>query len=238
MAFNRHDFDAAIIDLDGTLIDTLGDFAAAINLMLADLALPSVGREVVALRVGKGSEYLIESVLLYVLNMPFAHNGRAQVAINMEARVADLLPAAWASYQRHYLAINGLHASIYPGVVQGLRQLQSHGLKLACLTNKPLAFARSLLALKGLDGFFSAVFGGDSFERRKPDPLPVLKTCEALGCPPARTLVIGDSSNDAEAARAAGCPVLLVTYGYNHGAPVRIVDADGFIDSLAALRWQ
>ena len=98
--------------------------------------------------------------------------------------------------------------------------------------------ARQLLRLKGLDGFFSEVFGGDSFSRKKPDPLPLLKTCEALGSAPARTLMIGDSSNDARAARAAGCPVLLVTYGYNHGEPVREVDADGFVDSLAELRFQ
>ena len=106
---------------------------------------------------------------------------------------------------------------------------------MVCLTNKPLAFARSLLQLKGLDGFFVEVFGGDSFARKKPDPLPLIKACEFLGTLPARTLMIGDSSNDAQAARAAGCPVLLVTYGYNHGAPVREVDADGFMDSLAEL---
>jgi phosphoglycolate phosphatase len=122
-------------------------------------------------------------------------------------------------------------------VVEGLRQLQGWGLKLACLTNKPMAFAMPLLKAKGLDGFFSLVFGGDSFERKKPDPLPLLKTCEALGSVPARTLMVGDSSNDARAARAAACPVVLVTYGYNHGEPIRAVDADGFIDSLAQLRW-
>jgi phosphoglycolate phosphatase len=79
------------------------------------------------------------------------------------------------------------------------------------------------------------VFGGDSFERKKPDPLPLIGTCQALGTEPVRTLMLGDSSNDAQAARAAGCPVLLVTYGYNHGQPVRAVDADGFVDSLAEL---
>jgi len=113
-----------------------------------------------------------------------------------------------------------------------LQALQKNGLKLACLTNKPSAFARELLTLKGLDGFFSHIFGGDSFERKKPDPLPVLETCKALDTLPARTLMVGDSSNDAQAARAAGCPVLLVTYGYNHGEPIRRVDADGYLDSL------
>lgn len=231
-------FDAAIIDLDGTMVDTLGDFAVALNLMLADMSLPPVERAVVELRVGKGSEHLIQSVLTSVLKVAVAPEGRAQAAINLEANVAQLFPAAWTSYQRHYLAINGQHASVYPGVVKGLQQLQSRGLKLACLTNKPTAFALPLLKAKGLDSFFSEVFGGDSFERKKPDPLPLLKTCEALGSLPARTLVIGDSSNDAQAARSAGCSVLLVTYGYNHGEPVRGVDADGFIDSLAELRWQ
>jgi phosphoglycolate phosphatase len=109
------------------------------------------------------------------------------------------------------------------------------GLRLACLTNKPTEFARPLLQAKGLDAYFEVVFGGDAFERKKPDPLPLLKTCEALGTLPARTLMVGDSSNDARAARAAGCPVVLVTYGYNHGEPVRAVDADGFVDSLAEL---
>ena len=225
--------DAAMVDLDGTLVDTLGDFVLALNLMLADLSLPPVARAAVERRVGKGSEHLIQSVLHHVLKVAQAHEGRTLSAIDLEATAAQLLPAASTRYQRHYLAINGQHASVYPGVVEGLQQLQKQGLKLACLTNKPLAFALPLLRAKGLDGFFCAVFGGDSFERKKPDPLPLLKTCEAMACAPARTLMIGDSSNDARAARAAGCPVLLVTYGYNHGAPVRQVYAEGFIDSLA-----
>jgi phosphoglycolate phosphatase len=122
---------------------------------------------------------------------------------------------------------------VYPGVEQGLERLRASGLKLACLTNKPTDFARPLLRAKGLEGYFSFVFGGDAFERKKPDPLPLRKTCEALGSLPARTLMVGDSSNDAQAARAAGCPVVLVTYGYNHGVPVRGVDADGFVDALS-----
>lgn len=228
-------FDAAIIDLDGTLVDTLGDFVVALNLMLADLSLPPVGPAVVGRLVGKGSEHLIRSVLVHVLKVPQILIGKASIAINLEADVARLFPEGWASYQRHYLAINGLHASVYPGALQGLQLLQERGLKLACLTNKPTAFAVPLLKAKGLDVFFSQVFGGDAFDRKKPDPLPLLKTCEALGSQPARTLMIGDSSNDARAARAAGCPVLLVTYGYNHGEPVHGVDADGFVDTLAAV---
>jgi phosphoglycolate phosphatase len=124
---------------------------------------------------------------------------------------------------------------VYPGVLEGLQHLQALGLPMACLTNKPLAFAHALLEIKGLDGFFAQVFGGDSFERKKPDPLPLLKTCEALGTPPAQTLMVGDSQNDGIAARAAGCPVALVTYGYNHGDPIAEAPHDLLLDSLADL---
>ncbi|GAC1609072.1 MAG: phosphoglycolate phosphatase [Ramlibacter sp.] len=208
---------AAIVDLDGTMIDTLGDFGVALNRMLDELRLPGIERVAIERMVGKGSEHLVLSVLAHVGGAP------------------DRFAAAWDAYQRHYLAINGQHSEVYPGVREGLELLKSRGLKLACLTNKPSNFALPLLAAKGLDGFFSVVFGGDAFERKKPDPLPLVKTCEALHSLPVETLMIGDSSNDAAAARAAGCPVLLVTYGYNHGEPIRSVDADGFVDSLAEL---
>jgi phosphoglycolate phosphatase len=146
--------------------------------------------------------------------------------------VENLYDAAWQRYQHHYLAINGEFAAVYPGVVEGLQQLRDAGLRLACLTNKPLSFAKPLLQAKGLDSFFTHVFGGDSFERKKPDPLPLLKTCEVLGVKTNQALMVGDSSNDAQAARAAGCPVVLVRYGYNHGEPVDAVDADAHVDAL------
>jgi phosphoglycolate phosphatase len=225
-------FDAAIIDLDGTMVDTVGDFVAALNLMLRDLwpessTPPTVAAAVVETMVGKGSENLIKSVLNHVS----AQVERAQAAINLVAQYDQ----AFSRYQHHYSTINGQHSALYPGVLEGLVGLAGTGLKLACVTNKPVVFAKQLLQRKGVDPFFTEVFGGDSFARKKPDPMPLLKTCEALGSVPARTLMIGDSGNDAAAARAAGCPVVLVTYGYNHGEPVRLVDADGFIDSLSAL---
>ena len=221
-------FDAAIVDLDGTMVDTLGDFAASLNRMLDDLSLPHVAPSAIETMVGKGSEHLIHSALVHVM-------APAVAKAEADAKARALFDRAWERYQHHYLAINGRHSAVYPGVAEGLKALRAQGLRLACLTNKPTSFAKPLLADKGLDGFFELVFGGDAFERKKPDPLPLLKTCEAMGTAPARTLMIGDSSNDARAARAAGCPVVLVTYGYNHGEPVLRVDADGFVDSLAEL---
>ncbi len=222
-------FDAVIIDLDGTMVDTLGDFVVALNLMLADLGRFPVTRLQVECLVGKGSEHLIKSVLVLANAQKFAINSEAENKFNApDEQYAN----AWESYQRHYLAINGQHAQVFPGVLAGLQRIKASGVKMACLTNKPTAFALPLLKAKGLAGFFDVTFGGDAFERKKPDPLPLIKTCEVLGTAVGRTLMIGDSSNDAQAARSAGCPVWLVTYGYNHGEPIRAVDADGFVDSF------
>ena len=95
----------------------------------------------------------------------------------------------------------------------------------------------SLLAAKGLDGFFQHVFGGDAFARKRPDPLPLLETCCALGTPPQSTLMLGDSSNGAQAARAAGCPVVLVSHRHHHGWPVQEASPDAVIARLDALQW-
>lgn len=222
--------DAAIVDLDGTMVDTLGDFVEAINHMLSDLQMPLLEAQDVEQMVGKGTEHLLRSAVRLVLrNVGHPHEG-------MEAAVEGLLPLALQRYMHHYLRINGQHSTVYDGVLQGLQGLKAAGVRLACVTNKPLALTTPLLAAKGLDGLFEVVFGGDSFARKKPDPLPLHKACEALGVAAARTLMIGDSSNDAQAGRAAGCAVVLVTYGYNHGQPVGAVDTDGLVDSLTALR--
>ena len=224
--------DAAIVDLDGTMVDTMGDFAAAIDGMLHDLQLPALPVQAIAHMVGKGTEHLLRSVLAHVLATPGA------AADVVAAGVAQYFAPAQARYQHHYLAINGQHAQVYPGVQAGLRALREAGVRLACVTNKPLAFTTPLLAAKGLDDLFDHVFGGDSFAHKKPHPLPLLQACAALGTQPARTLMIGDSSNDAQAGHAAQCPVLLVSYGYNHGVPIRAVPAAAYVDSLAQLQVQ
>ncbi|MDY0745137.1 phosphoglycolate phosphatase [Paucibacter sp. R3-3] len=208
---------AFIVDLDGTMVDTLGDFVAVLNRVLQDLALPVVGRDFVERTVGQGSEHLIRSTLAHVGAEP------------------QLYEDAWARYQAHYTVLNGQHSEVFPGVVEGLERLSALGRPMACLTNKPAAFARDLLAKKDLAKYFDKVFGGDDFARKKPDPLPLLKTCEALGTAPAATWMIGDSSNDARAATAAGCPVVLVRYGYNHGEPIDAVPALQHLDRLDAI---
>jgi phosphoglycolate phosphatase len=142
---------------------------------------------------------------------------------------------ALACYRNHYDEVNGQRSIVFPGVVEGLRRMVEAGLQLACLTNKSTAFARPLLESKGLARYFVLAFGADAFPRRKPDPMPLVRICKALGTEPGRTLVIGDSTHDARAARAAGCPVALVNYGYNHGRPVEDDRPDAVVSRLDEL---
>ena len=226
-----HPLRAAIIDLDGTMVDTLGDFVVVLQHTLADMGcnpieIARVDRGFVEATVGKGTEDLLRRSLAHAWGLP-----------DHAVEAVEAVPPAWQHYQRHYDRLNGQHADVFPGVREGLQQLRELGVPLACLTNKPTVFAEQLLTLKGLRGHFLHVFGGDAFERKKPDPLPLLKTCEALGTAPCDTWMVGDSSNDAQAARAAGCPVLLVTYGYNHGQPIAEVSALAHVARLDAVDW-
>ena len=211
------EFRAAIVDLDGTLVDTVGDFTAAVNAMLADQGLPAVEPAFIERAVGKGGEHLIHRTLAEV------------------GAPDSLFDSAWAGYQHHYARFNGLHSAVYPGAQEGLVALRRAGWPLACVTNKPTRFARALLEAKGLAVHFGHVFGADAFARKKPDPLPLIEACKALRSEPAHTLMVGDSSNDAAAARAAGCPVVLLSHGYNHGEPLDAAGADAVLDRLDAL---
>jgi len=219
---------AVMIDLDGTMVDTIGDFEVALNRALADLQVPTANRTLIERSIGKGSEHLIRTVLKHQLALP-------EVAGNVR-EVEQLFKPVWERYEHHYLSINGEFSNVFPGVIEGLEQIKALGLPMACLTNKPVSFTLPLIRDKGLAPYFSKVFGGDSFERKKPDPLPLLKTCEALQSLPAQTLMVGDSSNDAQAADAAGCPVVLMTYGYNHGEPIQNTPALAWLDSLKQLQ--
>jgi phosphoglycolate phosphatase len=214
---------AAIIDLDGTMLDTVPDFELALNGMRAGFGLAPVSAAVIEPMVGKGSEKLIRDVL----------------ALDYDAaRIDAVFEEAMAAYQRHYLAINGQRSTLYPDVIEGLQALKALGLRLACVTNKPIAFTTPLLAQKALAPHFEIVYGGDSLAKKKPDPLPLLQVCRDFDLAPSQVVAIGDSSNDAEAARAAGCFVLTVPYGYNHGQPVQNINSDGIVGSLLeAATW-
>jgi phosphoglycolate phosphatase len=208
---------AAIIDLDGTMLHTVPDFELALNGMRADFGLAPIDQQTIQPMVGKGSEKLIRDVL----------------ALDYDSgRIDAVFDDAMAAYERHYLAINGERAMLFPDVIEGLRALQQLGLRLACVTNKPIAFTLPLLDKKGLAPWFEIVYGGDSLSRKKPDPLPLQQVCRDFGLLPSQVVAIGDSSNDAEAARAAGCFVLTVPYGYNHGKPVQTINSDGIVNSL------
>ena len=208
---------AAIIDLDGTMVDTADDFTAGLNGMLAQLDAAETSREEVVGYVGKGSEHLIRSVLA-----PRFEAAQAQ----------DRFDEALAIYQEEYARINGHHTRLYPDVEAGLKALRDAGLKLACVTNKPYRFAVELLAQYGLASYFSVVLGGDSLSKKKPDPLPMLTACAQLQVEPEATVAIGDSENDALAGRAAGMATLTVPYGYNHGQAIQTIKSDGIVASL------
>ncbi len=208
---------AAIIDLDGTMVDTAPDFQVAINRMRDELHLSPLALDTIVDFVGKGSENLMRRVL----GVDFEKN-------EVESRFDHALER----YQHHYLQINGDHSELYAGVHEGLVAMKKGGVRLACVTNKPIAFARPLLEKKGLIDLFEVIYGGDSLAHKKPHPLPMLTVCNDFDLQPAQVVAIGDSSNDSEAARAAGCRVLTVPYGYNHGQPVQTIDTDGIVESL------
>ena len=205
------------IDLDGTLLDTIPDLAAAANLMLAELGRPSLDVDVIRTFVGKGIPRLVERTLAGDID------GAAD---------PELMARALPIYERHYVEVNGRHTTLYPGVKEGLDELKSRGLPLACVTNKSGRFTLPLLEKIGLAPYFATIVSGDTLARKKPDPDPLLHACDALDIAPRDMLMIGDSINDTQAARAAGCPVFCVTYGYNEGHDVRDLDTDALVDSL------
>ena len=208
---------AVIIDLDGTMLDTVPDFHVAINRMRGELGLEAIAAHAIAAMIGKGSANLIRAVLARDFD---------------GAGVERHFEAAMGAYQRHYLDINGDYSALYEGVLAGLDAMRAMGLRMACVTNKPLAFAAPLLAKKGLAPYFELVYGGECLPHKKPHPMPLLQVCADFALAPGQVVAIGDSSNDAEAARAAGCFVLAVPYGYNHGRPIHETDSDGIVESL------
>jgi phosphoglycolate phosphatase len=212
-----HGIRGVIIDLDGTMLHTAQDLHIAVNRMREGLGLAPLNLETAISFVGKGADNLVRKAI----GVDFSEN-------EVEQRFAE----AMALFEQHYFDVNGEFASAYPGVHEGLQEMQDKGLRMACVTNKPIAFTLPLLKKTGLHDYFEIIYGGDSFAKKKPDPMQLLQVCADFELKPAQVVAIGDSINDSQAARAAGCKVLAVPYGYNHGQAIQDVDSDGIVSSL------
>ena len=206
---------AVLFDLDGTLLDSIPDLSEACHRMMVELGRAPHSIDTIRTFVGKGMLNLVRRCL--------AEHGTAS-----DAEMAE----AVAAFQRHYAEVNGLATTLYEGVVPALAALQAQGVAMASVTNKPAAFTGPQLERMGIARYFGATVSGDTLPEKKPHPAPLIHACELLGVTVAESLMIGDSANDAEAARAAGMPVLLVTYGYSEGMPVDSIECDGLLSSL------
>ena len=216
-----------LIDLDGTLMDTAPDLAAAANRMRADFGLPPLPLDRIAAFVGKGAEVLVHRALTDDLN------GRAEPEAFARGRT---------SFYSHYTVENGLQAIVFERVPQALALMRSRGLKTACVTNKPREFTVPLLQKMELAAYFDATVAGDEVAEKKPHPALLLEACRRLQLHPTEVMLIGDSVNDAQAARAAGCGCVLVETGYNEGEGVAsLVGAPGldaiFATLAEAVQW-
>ena len=209
---------AVMMDLDGTLLDTVPDLAAAAARMLAALGLPARTQDEIRSFIGKGIPNLVQRCLE-------ASAGGARA----EALQADALALYYAAYAEE----SGRRSDVYPGVLEGLERMRAMHLRLACVTNKAARFTVPLLEQMGLASYFELVVSGDTLARKKPDPMQLAHICAEFALAPAEVLMIGDSTNDAVAARAAGCPVLCVSYGYNEGGDVHDLDCDAIVGSLS-----
>lgn len=209
---------AVLLDLDGTLLDTLPDLAAAANAMRRELGMPELAYELIGTFIGKGVDNLVRRTL----------SGKLAIEVIPE----DEFNRARSVFYRHYTELNGQSCTFYPGVLEGIQAFVNMGVRLGVVTNKPTVFTLPLLERTNLAHHMSVVVCGDTCERRKPDPDPFLLACNTLSVSPTAALAIGDSINDALAARAAGCTVLAVPYGYNEGEPVESLPVDGIVESI------
>lgn len=208
-----------LIDLDGTLLDTVGDIIHAANLMRSTLGFQPLDAAVIRNFVGKGITNLVAKTL---------KDAVGEVGVTA-------LKVAVANFERQYETCFADTTKPYPGVVDGLNALKAEGFRLGCVTNKAEKFTQRLLEKTGLRDYFEIVVSGDTVAEKKPHPMLLLHAAEFFGCKPIEMLLIGDSINDAQAARAAGCAVFIVPYGYNEGQELRGLDCDAFIDDIPAM---
>jgi phosphoglycolate phosphatase len=214
-------FRAAAFDLDGTLVDTMPDLTAAVNLMLGMLGANELPEDRVKALVGNGVDQLVIRALTESLGKPPAYPAQRSAALTLFRRVYGN-----TVYKK---------SEVYPGVVQTLRSLSDAGITLCCITNKDSVFALPLLEQAGLARYLKFTLCADRIEDRKPGPGMLLAACSRLGIAPAEMLYVGDSGIDVAAARAAGCPVVTVTYGYGKHHPGQGAHPDGIVDSMSEI---
>ena len=202
--------EAVIFDLDGTLIDTAGEIATALDRTFTELGHALLPANEVRDLIGRGVPSLVERALAKV-------GGQGNLAHAVER------------FEAHYAQTVGTAATLFPGVRSGVEMLQSAGYAMSVVTNKPRYFTEQLLEGLGIGAFFTAIVAGDDGIRRKPHGDMLVAACERMGSVPDHTLMLGDSDNDIIAARAAGCPVWCVPYGYNEGRPAEDLACDRLV---------
>ena len=211
-----------LYDLDGTLLDTAADIMLALNRMLVEYHWRAMNESEVRRMIGRGGQVLVE------------RTAEAQQRVLDSAELTAMVDR----FYHHYGLLEQQHEALaqpYPGVVEGIRRLHAAGLRSAVVTNKQYRFAVELMQRLRLERYLDLIVGGDTCERRKPDPQPLLYACAQLGVDPLHTVSVGDSTNDVQAARTAGIAVVCVTWGYNEGQDPRQLPADAFIDSFSEL---
>lgn len=206
-----------LIDLDGTLIDSVPDLAYCVDEMMKKLDMPVRGEAAVRNWVGNGVERLTERALINSVE------GEPD---------PELMAKAYPIFLELYKENNSQRSCVYEGVVEGIEWMQAQGYRLACVTNKAEAFTIPLLKAKGLHDYFEVIVSGDTCEHKKPHPMPLLFAAEQLGVEPENALMIGDSRSDVKAARAAHFHIFCMTYGYNHGEDIRDYQPDAVMDSF------
>ena len=211
---------AVLFDLDGTLVDSAPDMAAAVDRMLAELGREPAGEAQVRNWVGNGARRLVMRACTGEMD------GEPDEATTERALKLFL---------GHYRERVCVHSRLYPGVCEGLDRLQADGYGLACVTNKPEALAHPLLAALGLDERLPVVVGGDTLAERKPHAAPLHHAMRALGATPGATVMVGDSRADVEAGQNAGTRVVWVPYGYHRGEDIAALAPDATLDSIADL---
>lgn len=217
----RH-LSAVLFDLDGTLLDTVADIALALNRTMVEHGCRPLAESEVRHMIGRGAPILIE-------------RAAASQSLEIDEATQGILVERFFRHYGELEELNEDRAQPYPGAVELLRALHDAGVRSAVVTNKQQRFADALLSRLGLAGWVDIVVGGDTCARRKPDPQPLLFACESLHVPPSESLMVGDSVNDVQAARAACIPVVCVSYGYNEGRDPRTLDCDSLLDSLTEL---